>query len=167
MSRPHRYGVPTRMRLPTAAACLALAIALPLLGACQTTSDGAERQSLIPADADPGTYWHGDRSQAYERAYVVARNPQDWSDLWARVGEAAPGSLPGDRMAVAVFLGPRDTGGYGVSIDSARASGGDIVVGYRERVPGPAQAVIQMQTSPYAVRLIPLVSGAAKFQRER
>ena len=167
MSRPLRYGVPTRMRLPTAAACLALAIALPLLGACQTTSDGAERQSLIPADADPGTYWHGDRSQAYERAYVVARSPQDWSDLWTRVGEAAPGSLPGDRMAVAVFLGPRDTGGYGVSIDSARASGGDIVVGYRERVPGPAQAVIQMQTSPYAVRLIPLVSGAAKFQRER
>ena len=146
---------------------ITLAAALPLLGACQTTSDGAERQSLIPADADPGTYWHGDRSQAYERAYVVARNPQDWCDLWTRVGAAAPGSLPGDRMAVAVFLGPRDTGGYGVSIDSARASGGDVVVGYRERVPGPAQAVIQMQTSPYAVRLIPLVSGAAKFQRER
>ena len=153
------------MRLPTA--LLALATALPLLGACQTVPDAADRSSLLPADADPGTYWQGDRSQAYERAYVVARNPQDWSDLWARVGEAAPGSLPGDRMAVAVFLGPRDTGGYGVSIDSARASGGDIVVGYRERVPGPAQAVIQMQTSPYAVRLIPLVSGAAKFQRER
>ena len=153
------------MRLPTA--LLALAAALPLLGACQTVPDAADRSSLLPADADPGTYWQGDRSQAYERAYVVARNPQDWSDLWARVGEAAPLPLPGDRMAVAVFLGPRDTGGYGVSINSARASGGDIVVGYRERVPGPAQAVTQMQTSPYAVRLIPLVNGAAKFQREK
>ncbi|MDQ2105004.1 protease complex subunit PrcB family protein [Azospirillum isscasi] len=144
-----------------------LAAALPLLGACQTTADGAGQPSLIPADAGPGTYWQGDRSQAFERAYVVARGPQDWADLWARVGEAAPSPLPGDRMAVAVFLGPRDTGGYGVSIDSARASGGDVIVGYRERVPGPAQAVAQMQTSPYAVRLIPLVNGTAKFQREK
>lgn len=156
------------MRLPTAlVAIVALAAALPLLGACQTVPDGADRASLLPTDADPGTYWQGDRSQSYERAYVVARNPQDWTDLWARVGEEAPVPLPGDRMAVAVFLGPRDTGGYGVSIDSARASGGDIVVGYRERVPGPAMAVTQMQTSPYAVRLIPLVNGSAKFQREK
>ncbi|GAA4248760.1 protease complex subunit PrcB family protein [Azospirillum formosense] len=150
-----------------AVALLALAVALPLLGACQTAPDGAEAQALLPADADPGTYWQGDRSQAYERAYVVARNPQEWNDLWARVGEAAPGPLPGDRMAAAVFLGPRDTGGYGVSIVSARTAGGDVVVGYRERVPGPAQAVAQMQTSPYAVRLIPIAAGAAKFQREK
>ncbi|QCO02259.1 protease complex subunit PrcB family protein [Azospirillum argentinense] len=150
-----------------AVALLALTVTLPLLGACQTAPDGTEPQALLPADADPGTYWQGDRSQAYERAYVVARNPQEWNDLWARVGEAAPGPLPGDRMAAAVFLGPRDTGGYGVSIVSARAAGGDVVVGYRERVPGPAQAVAQMQTSPYAVRLIPMAAGAAKFQREK
>lgn len=157
-----------RMTTPTAA-LIAFAVALPLLGACQTTPDtaaGASR-SLLPADAAPGTYWQGDRSQAFERAYVVARNPQEWEDLWARVGDPAPAALPDDRMAVAVFLGPRDTGGYGVAIDTVRQGADGIVVGYHERVPGPAQAVAQMQTSPYAVRLLPKVAGATKFQREK
>lgn len=158
------------MRVPTtpAAALLAFAVALPLLGACQTTSEGAgASRSLIPADAAPGTYWQGDRSQAFERAYVVARTPQDWEDLWARVGEPAPAPLPDGQMAVAVFVGPRDTAGYGVSIDRVQVTGGDLVVGYHERVPGPTQAVAQMQTSPYAVRLLPKVAGTPKFQREK
>lgn len=47
-----------------AVALLALAVTLPLLGACQTAPEGAEPQALLPADADPGTYWQGDRSQA-------------------------------------------------------------------------------------------------------
>lgn len=162
--------MPDRMRMttPTAAALIAFAVALPLLGACQTTPDATTApRSLLPADAAPDTYWQGDRSQAFERAYVVARNPQEWTDLWARVGDPAPVALPDDRMAVAVFLGPRDTGGYGVAIDTVQQAADGIVVGYHERVPGPAQAVAQMQTSPYAVRLLPKVAGAAKFQREK
>ncbi len=144
------------------------AVALPLLGACQTAPETASAsRSLLPADAAPGTYWQGDRSQAFERAYVVARTQQEWTDLWSRVGEPAPADLPGDQMAVGVFLGPRDTGGYGVAIDTVRQDGGDIVVGYHEHVPGPAQAVAQMQTSPYAVRLLPKAAGATKFQREK
>lgn len=147
---------------------VAFAVALPLLGACQTAPEtaGASR-SLLPADAAPGTYWQGDRSQAFERAYVVARTPQEWTELWSRVGEPAPADLPGDRMAVGVFLGPRDTAGYGVAIDTVRQEGSDIIVGYHERVPGPTQAVAQMQTSPYAVRLLPKAAGATKFQREK
>lgn len=146
---------------------IAFAVALPLLGACQTAPEVAASRSLLPADAAPGTYWQGDRSQAFERAYVVARTPQEWEDLWSRIGEPPPAALPDDRMAVGVFLGPRDTAGYGVAIDTVRQDGADIVVGYHERVPGPAQAVAQMQTSPYAVRLLPKVTGAAKFQREK
>lgn len=144
------------------------AVALPLLGACQTTPDATTAsRSLLPADTAPGTYWQGDRSQAFERAYVVARSPQEWAELWSRVGEPAPSALPDDQMAVAVFLGPRDTAGYGVAIDRVQQTGADIVVGYHERVPGPTQAVAQMQTSPYAVRLLPKVAGTPKFQREK
>ncbi|WP_448204072.1 protease complex subunit PrcB family protein [Azospirillum sp. sgz302134] len=156
-----------RPTTPTAA-LIAFAIALPLLGACQTGSDlPTASRSLLPTDGTPGTYWHGDRSQAFERAYVVARSPQEWTELWSRIGEPAPVSLPDDRMAVAVFLGPRDTAGYGVAIDSVRQADGELQVGYHERVPGPAQAVAQMQTSPYAVRLLPKVNGTPKFQREK
>lgn len=137
--------------------------ALLLLAACQggDRSDG----NLLPAEAEAGTVWQGDRSAAAERAYVVARDAAEWTALWARVGEPAPAGLPGGRMAVAVFLGPRDTGGYGVAIDRVQQAGGDLVVGYRETVPGPAQAVAQSRTSPYAIRLLPGTAGTPKFVR--
>lgn len=137
------------------------------LTACQSDGSGRAAGNLLPADAAPGTYWQGDRSLAAERAYVVARNAQDWDALWARVGEPAPAPLPGDRMAVAVFLGPRDTAGYAVAIDRAQATGAELQVGFHERVPGPAQAVALSQTSPYAIRLLPKVEAKPVFQRDK
>ena len=67
--------------------------------------------------------------------------------------------------ALGFFLGPRDTAGYGVAIDSVQQKGADLIVGYRESVPGPAQAVAQMRTSPYAIRLLPSAAGTPKFVR--
>ncbi|WP_372398005.1 protease complex subunit PrcB family protein [Azospirillum sp. HJ39] len=140
-----------------------LLASLLLLAACQ----GGDRAdgNLLPSQAEAGTVWQGDRSAAAERAYVVARDAAEWTALWARVGEPAPAALPGGRMAVAVFLGPRDTAGYGVAIDRVQQAGAELVVGYRETVPGPAQAVAQSRTSPYAVRLLPSVAGTPKFVR--
>lgn len=153
------------MRLPCRPA-LALLLAAVLAG-CQTTGDGTAGRGTVPADATPGTYWSGDHSEAYERAYVTARTPQEWQALWARVGQPAPSSLPGDRMAVAVFMGPKDTAGYAVLIQSAAERDGATVVTYREQVPGPAQAVALVRTSPYAVRLVPRGSGEVKYVREK
>lgn len=153
------------MKLPSRLRLIPLVLAPALvLTACQSGTDRAEG-NLLPAQAEAGTVWQGDHSSAAERAYVVARDGAEWTALWARVGEPAPTSLPGGRMAVAVFLGPRDTAGYGVTIDSVQQKGGDLVVGYREMVPGPAQAVAQMRTSPYAVRLLPSAAGTPKFVR--
>ncbi|MCG5242421.1 protease complex subunit PrcB family protein [Azospirillum doebereinerae] len=150
---------------------LALLGALSLaagLTACQTDGTGEEAAgNLLPAVAASGTAWQGDRSLAAERAYVTASNAQEWTELWARVGEPAPASLPSDRMAVAVFLGPRDTAGYTVSIDRAQTAGGELQVGFHERVPGPAQAVALSQTSPYAIRLLPRVEAKATFHRDK
>lgn len=137
------------------------------VSACQADKTDRAANNLLSTDATPGTYWQGDRSLAAERAYVVARNTQEWADLWARVGDPAPAGLPGDRIAVAVFLGPRDTAGYLVAIDRAQVTGSDLQVGFHERVPGPAQAVALSQTSPYAIRLLPRVEGTAKFQRDK
>lgn len=136
------------------------------LAGCQTTTANPPA-GLLPADAAPGTYWRGDASQAAERSYLVVRGDKEWSDLWARVGEAAPAGLPSDRMAVAIFMGPRDTAGYGVSIERAEKGGDTLTVGYRERVPGPAEAVALVRTSPYAIRLLPRTEGAVKFQRQK
>ncbi|KAA0580425.1 protease complex subunit PrcB family protein [Azospirillum sp. B21] len=153
------------MKLPSRLRLIPLVLAPALvLTACQSGTDRAGG-NLLPAQAEAGTVWQGNHSSAAERAYVVARDGAEWTALWARVGEPAPTSLPGGRMAVAVFLGPRDTAGYGVTIDSVQQKGADLVVGYRETVPGPAQAVAQMRTSPYAVRLLPSAAGTPKFVR--
>ncbi|HEY0838150.1 MAG TPA: protease complex subunit PrcB family protein [Azospirillum sp.] len=155
------------MRMPCRPA-LALLLAAVLAGGCQTT--GGERvgeRGTAPADAIPGAYWNGPDSEAYERAYVTARTPQEWRDLWARIGQPAPSALPDDRMAVAVFLGPKDTAGYAVLLRSAAERDGAPVVTYREQVPGPTQAVALVRTSPYAVRLVPRSAGDVKFVRER
>lgn len=137
------------------------------LTACQTSGSDRGADLVVPADAPAGTYWRGDRSLAAERAQIVARTAQEWSDLWARVGEAAPVSLPGDRMAAAVFLGPRDSAGFGVVIDGAQTTDDGLRVSYHERVPGPTEAVALTQTNPYAIRLLPRVDGKVLFQRRK
>lgn len=152
------------MKMPFRLRLFPLLLMPALLAACQGGNDPAGG-NLLPARAEAGTGWQGDHSAAAERAYVVARDAGEWSALWARVGEPAPAPLPGGRMAVAVFLGPRDTAGYGVAIDSVQQTGGDLIVGYHEMVPGPAQAVAQMRTSPYAIRLLPSAAGTPKFVR--
>jgi len=151
-------------RLSPPALLLSLALA-----ACSSTGDtGTADRPLVPADAAPGTYWQGERSQSTERAHVIARTDREWAELWARVGQEPPSrGVPGGQMAVAIFLGYRDTGGYGVTIEQVAVKGGELVVNYRERVPGPAVAVVQAITSPFAVRLVPAAEGTGTFVRVR
>lgn len=155
-------------RLASRAAAALLFAALPL-AACQTSGSGGSAGSdwSASSDAPAGTVWQGEHSRATARAQIVARSAQEWADLWAKVGEAPPVSLPADRLAVAVFLGPRDTAGFAVAITRAQTVAGALRVGYRERVPGPADTVALAQTSPYAIRLLPRVDGAVAFQRDK
>lgn len=153
-------------RRPLPTLLLAALLTAGALAGCQSTG-AAPPAGLLPADAAPGTYWRGDASQAVERSYLVVRTDREWSDLWARVGEKVPADLPSDRMAVAIFMGPRDTAGYGVAIERAEKAGEMLTVGFRERVPGPAEAVALVRTSPYAIRLLPRSDGPVKFQRQK
>ncbi|NYZ13314.1 protease complex subunit PrcB family protein [Azospirillum sp. RWY-5-1] len=146
----------------------ALLLSLALAGCASSGDGGSADRPLVPADAEPGTYWQGERSQSAERAQLVARSDREWTELWARVGQEPPSrGLPGGRMAVGIFLGYRDTGGYGVTIEQVAVKDGALVVNYRERVPGPTAAVVQAITSPFAVRLVPAAEGTAKFVRVR
>jgi hypothetical protein len=48
-------------------------------------------------------------------------------------------------------LGTRNTGGYGIAIESAGLMGEASVIRYREVVPGPGVGVTASFTSPYLV----------------
>jgi hypothetical protein len=139
----------------------ALSMLLLALGGCTgapgtnpDTNPGTDPGLRPQADAEPGTAWQGDRSTTTGRTELTARTGEDWTRLWVQAGIPAPVSLPDDRMAVALFLGPRTGAGYAVSLDPATVQDGTVVVPYHESVPGPDDPGGAQPTSPFAVRLI-------------
>jgi hypothetical protein len=64
---------------------------------------------------------------------------------------------------LAVFLGSRSTGGYGVEIVSTRVEGDALVVEYDERRPSPDAMVAQILTSPVHIVSVPRQAGAVRF----
>ena len=115
------------------------------------------------AGAETDTAWQGDRSNAPERTELTARTPEEWDRLWARAGVPAPIPLPGDQIAVALFLGPRTGGGYAVSLDPAILKDGAMVVPYHESVPGPDDSAAPPTPSPFAIRLIDAQAQSVTF----
>jgi hypothetical protein len=142
----------------SASLSLLVPLLLLALGGCagtdRNTGAGVGIGLRPQADAEPGTAWQGDLSTATERSETTARTAEDWTRLWSQAGIPAPASLPDDRMAVAIFLGPRVGAGYAVSLDPATVADGTVVVPYHESVPGPDDPVTTQPTSPFAIRLI-------------
>ncbi|QYJ16562.1 hypothetical protein Rxycam_02395 [Rubrobacter xylanophilus DSM 9941] len=71
-------------------------------------------------------------------------------------GLSGPGEAPDEREAtyLAVFWGERPSGGYSLSVASARLEGQRLVVRLRLRSPRPGQIVTQALTYPYAAAVI-------------
>ena len=141
-------------------------VALILTGCTATSSSSGPTVGVdlrTPAGAERGTAWQGNRSVVSERVEAVARTADEWQALWAKVGVPAPESLPDSRMAVALFLGTRATGGHAVSLAPPTDRGTSVMVPYRETVPGPNDSVDQQPTSPFAIRLIDRTPQPVRF----
>ncbi len=114
--------------------------------------------SLTPACvmADDVAEWQGSATAAaLERHTTVATEEPSWQEIWTRIGQPAPHTLPADTVAVAVFVGQKRTGGYSVEFLDVREDAAKRVVTYRIKRPGFKDPVSQVLTSPYAVRLLP------------
>ena len=171
-------------RLAGLGVAVALAIALgacggdsspfDLLGGGQATVQsiaGGYRESLgIPLAAGPGIAgrhdWFGAQSAGQLDVQITARDQRGWEILWQLVGEPPPGELPEGTMALAIFLGPRPTGGYTVAFDRVVKQDGLVVAGYRETTPPPDALVSQAFTAPYAIRLVQADSAPVQFTPE-
>ncbi|CAA7617116.1 protease complex subunit PrcB family protein [Magnetospirillum sp. SS-4] len=101
--------------------------------------------------------WRGEYSAERRPAMVIARDAGQWRDLWAGLRAPPPRPLADGEAAVAIFLGPRRTGGYGLELIGTRVEGCATVVEFRETV--PAGFVTQAFTSPWAVMTLPMPSG--------
>ena len=106
-------------------------------------------------------------SQVEDAMQVAARTPEEWSALWKKhAGDAALPKVDfGSRTVVAVFMGTKSSGGYGVEITGTRQEKGVTVVEYRERRPKAGQVAAMVITTPAHIAVIPKVTGEIRFEK--
>ena len=97
--------------------------------------------------------WKGAFCPVTEPSHRLVETPAQWEKLWKEIGRPAPAADLSRHYAVAVFLGRRNTGGYGVAFEEPVAKSSASVVGYR--IKEPEGFSMQVITAPYAVRLYP------------
>lgn len=109
--------------------------------------------------------WNGPFSNVAQPRTQVINDEKSWERLWKELG--APEPPVADLQVyygVAVFLGERNTGGYGVRLLDPVARDGKTIIRYRETK--PRGLVIQAITYPYAVRLYPKTGLAVIVEPE-
>ncbi len=100
--------------------------------------------------------WHGAHGGPATFQLVVARSAAAWRDLWKLAGRDPPAGFDEKAdMAVGIFLGLRNTGGYDVDIRSVVAEKSYVEVTYAEHKPDPGAIVTQVLTTPYVIRVLP------------
>ncbi|GGM02319.1 protease complex subunit PrcB family protein [Deinococcus aerophilus] len=97
----------------------------------------------------------GTQSGAGEATVQLATTPAAaralYATAYARQTGAPAAPDPNGGTLVGVFLGQRSTGGYGVSIVGARASGDTLVLTAQLRAPAPGAITTQALTSPWTI----------------
>ncbi|MFA6002799.1 MAG: protease complex subunit PrcB family protein [Elusimicrobiota bacterium] len=108
--------------------------------------------------------WKGQFCASSQSGHRVATSPEEWASAWAAVGQAAP-SAPdfSQQFAVFVFLGQRNTGGYGVKWLETTSS--DTVLSIRYLETKPSGMTMQVMTQPFAVHLFPRTGRQIKVEK--
>lgn len=128
-------------------------------------ASGATKGSAV-RNLDKGSYCHLERPEQ-----VAVNGEADWKALWERVSAGRlPKSSPPEvdfshETAIAVFMGQKNSGGYGVEVVSLVKDGDETVITYRERVPAEGMMVSMAVTSPYHIVAVPKVTGKVIFKR--
>ena len=95
----------------------------------------------------------GSYSRVSRPGHEVIETPQQWQELWKKLGKKAPSADLANNFAVAVFAGTRNSGGYGIVFDAPVEEKGVLVVRYK--VTRPKGMATMALTTPYAVKLFP------------
>lgn len=134
----------------------------PVLGKAEEGAAGAALFSGAPQDA-----WSGQHSQNLEGTRTVY-DAAEWAKVWRSLSSAP---LPAvdfkTSQVVAVFLGPRDTGGYAAEITGAVPTPTALIVQWLERAPEPGVPGPDGATSPYALRVVPRTDLPVRYQKLR
>ena len=121
------------------------------------------------------TLVQGAMSRVKTPGKAVARTPEEALKLWKQHtgGQAPSEKSPLQRvdwskeMVLAVFMGTRPTGGFGIRIRDAREEKGKLVVTYGERLPGREDIVTQALTSPFHIVAVKRSSLPVEWKQTR
>jgi PrcB C-terminal len=119
-----------------------------------TPATGSTSPAAAPAGNVGRQLAGGSNAAAQEFQVVVAQNLTNLGSLWntaygRQSNVPALPSLGAGRSVVGVFLGQRPTGGYGVSLNSARIVNGVLELNLNVSAPGPGSITTQALTSPW------------------
>ena len=109
----------------------------------------------------------GDSSSVDSSRQVVVRTEAEWTKLWTEHGgdRKKPAVNFSTDMVVGVFMGSRNTAGYGVTVVSAGEKDGKMVVRYQETLPARGAITAQIITSPYHLVSVPKTAGSVTFEK--
>jgi hypothetical protein len=98
---------------------------------------------------------------------VAIRTPEEWTALWQEHAANRPAPVIDftREMVIGVFLGTRNSAGYGVEIVGVQKDGAGAVVKYRETSPARGMMTAQVITSPYHLVVVPKTEGAVRFEK--
>jgi hypothetical protein len=96
---------------------------------------------------------------------VVVQQDSDWRALWHE--HSPDGDAPRvdftTRTVLAVFLGSRNTAGYGVEITRVDRTATGTTARYRESRPGRDLVLAQIITTPFHIVSVPRIAGPVTF----
>ena len=90
---------------------------------------------------------------------------QVWATVFARRSEAPP--VPAvnfaNEMVIVASMGTRSSGGYTISVDSARVTGSELQVFVRSQAPGSLCGTTGALTQPVVIVAVPRVSATPRY----
>lgn len=138
--------------------------------AAEACSDpAATAAESCPKDAPPPSppgEWSGPFGGANDPGGRAVSDQQSWAKVWSMLSTTpAPEVDFKNSQVLAVFLGPRPTGGYRVEIMDAKETEKALVVSFREIPPPSGKAPPPEKTAPYALRVVPRTGLPARFEK--
>lgn len=152
-----------------AGAGVGLALAAVLLLACAAGTSGSSETIEHPFQTIAAETHSGLR----ERRREVIRDEASFARLWAEIhagSTPAPALPPVDfdqHMLIAVALGTRPSGGFGIKVQSVTSRGERLEVAVTESCPAPGAMVITALTQPVEVVRVPRLRQAPTFRETR
>lgn len=109
--------------------------------------------------------WSGPYGGSNEPGARTVSDPDSWRALWSGLSTAPAPAVDFRRdRVVAVFLGERPGGGYGVAIKEVFPTETSLIVRYAKTEPAPGRSYAAARTAPYALKIIPRGDLPVRFE---